>query len=77
MNEIPLTPVTSGKIEAIGHDPETNTLAIKFKPSGSIYHYKNFTREKFVEFATAASLGSYFYKNIKPETIRHPYTKIS
>jgi hypothetical protein len=73
---IALTPVTSGIIESIGHDEETDTLAIKFKPAGSVYHYRNFPRTKFIEFATAPSIGSYFYKHIKPCPATHPYTKI-
>lgn len=70
---IKLVPVTSSQIAAIGHDGET-TLAIQFK-RGGIYHYKNFSREKFVEFATAPSIGSYFYATIKNRADLYPYEK--
>lgn len=78
--EIALTPVESSQLAAIGHDPETNTLAIQFKSktgTGSIYHYENFTAEQFNEFKSSESLGSYFKRNIKPEVDKFPYVKVS
>lgn len=77
---IALNPVESSQIEAIGHDPETNTLAIQFKSKtglGSIYHYQNFSAELFRDFRGAESIGSYFGKVIKPFADRFPYVKIS
>lgn len=76
---IPLTPVDSSQIAAIGHDPETNTLAIQFKNKSGLsdpYYYANFPAEKFEEFRKADSLGSFFGKNIKHATDVHPFTKI-
>lgn len=77
---IPMKQVNSSQIHAIGHDPDTSTLAVRFKnkagePS-TLYHYANVTEAKFAEFATAESIGSYFYKNIKPAALTFPYTKI-
>ncbi len=86
---IPLTPVTCTEIHSIGHDPDTNTLAICFKKSikgddgkwqhlpepGSVYYYSNFTPEEYTAFAAAPSTGSYFYKNIKPFWDKYPFTK--
>lgn len=79
--EIALDSVESSQIHAIGHDPETNTLAVQFKDyknkcGGSIYHYKNFSAEKFEEFKSAESVGVFFKANIKNETVEHPFTKI-
>lgn len=74
MDPIKLTPVTSSQIEAIGHDEPTSTLAIKFR-HGGVYHYQNFPHAKFVEFATAASIGSYFYAHIKQRSDLYPYEK--
>lgn len=77
--EIPLTPVTSSQIQAIGFDEPSGILAIQFigknGQPGSIYHYANFTRELYVEFASAPSLGSWFYQNVKHNAAKHPYTK--
>jgi len=79
---IELEVVESSKIHAIGHDPETKTLAIQFKnfktgQAGSTYHYANFSEEKFAEFKASESIGSYFGKNIKPEVEAHPYKKVA
>ncbi|KVQ87317.1 hypothetical protein WK09_19970 [Burkholderia ubonensis] len=79
---IPVQEVESSQIYAIGHDPATNTLAIRFlakrggdKP-GSLYHYANFTAEDFEAFRDAESIGSHFGKHIKPYDKKYPYTKV-
>lgn len=78
---IAMDAVDSSQIAAIGHDAESNTLAIQFKnwkgePS-SVYHYENFTAEQFSEFKDAPSIGSHFGKHIKPHADKFPYTKIN
>ncbi|OGB23312.1 MAG: KTSC domain-containing protein [Burkholderiales bacterium RIFCSPLOWO2_02_FULL_57_36] len=78
--EIALNAVESSQIEAIGHDPETNTLAIQFKSKsgpGSVYHYSNFGTEQFGAIKNAESIGSHFGKVIKPFPDVYPYEKIS
>ncbi len=83
MNTITMQPVDSSQLVAIGHDPETNTLAIRFfsgwgekKRIGSLYHYQNFTAEDFAAFRDAESKGKHFGANIKPFAEKYPYTKI-
>jgi len=76
---IALDAVESSQIHAIGHDQETNTLAIQFKSRGgpgSVYHYANFTAEQFLEFKEAESLGTYFGAKIKTATDAHPFVKV-
>lgn len=76
---IALTPVVSSQIAAIGHCPETNTLAIQFanrSGPGNVYHYSNFTADDYASFAGADSVGAYFGKHIKPHAEKHPYEKI-
>lgn len=77
---IPLTAVSSSQIEALGHDPATNTLAIQFKGKGdkpgSIYHYANVTPDLFEAFKGAKSIGSHFYAHIKPHADKFPYRRI-
>ncbi len=71
--------VASSQIDAIGHDAATNTLAIRFLGKtgpGSTYHYANVTAEDFAAFKGAESVGSHFYKHIKPFPDRFPYTRI-
>lgn len=78
--DIALTPVASSQIDAIGHDPETNTLAIRFPVNRfgekAVYHYQNFTAEDFEAFQAAESKGAYFGRHIKNEPVRYPYQKI-
>jgi len=77
---VKLIEVESSQIHAIGHDPETNTLAIRFKnwkgEVTSLYHYANVTPEDFREFLCAESKGKHFGKNIKPHADKYPFTKI-
>lgn len=81
MPTIPMTPVESSQLEAIGHDPDSNTLAIRFKSRGdrpgSLYHYQNFTAKDFEDFKAADSKGSHFIRNVKPYAKSFPYKRIS
>lgn len=77
---IAMQPVVSSQLAAIGHDAESNTLAIQFASktgAGSLYHYRNFTAEDFTAFAAAESVGKHFYAHIKPFAEKHPYEKIA
>jgi hypothetical protein len=78
---ITMQPVESSQIHSIGHDAETNTLAIRFKDRvtggpTSLYVYRNFCADDFKAFREAESIGSHFYKHIKADPIRYPYTRI-
>lgn len=84
MNTITMQPVDSSQLVAIGHDPDTNTLAIRFfsgwgekKRVGSLYHYQNFTAEDFAAFRDAESKGKHFGAHIKPFAEKYPYQKIA
>jgi hypothetical protein len=77
--QIALVPVTSSQLHSIGHDADTNTLAIRFKGKngpGSLYHYKNLTKDDFAAFSNAESKGSFFKSKIKIATDSYPFTKI-
>jgi hypothetical protein len=78
---IAMDSVESSQIAAIGHDAETQTLAIEFKsyskPKGSVYHYANFTADDFANFKGAESIGSHFGKHIKSAVDKHPFVKVS
>lgn len=80
MTIITMDSIESSQIEAIGHDAETQTLAIQFKAKGtapgSLYHYSNVTAEDFAAFRDAESIGSHFYKHIKPFKDKYPYVRI-
>jgi len=70
-NTIKLAPVDSSQIEAIGHDPETNTLAIKFK-GGGVYHYANVSEEVFHEFSGEKLAADEKVKHSVGERAKHP-----
>ncbi|KWE70520.1 hypothetical protein WL77_12000 [Burkholderia ubonensis] len=78
MKTIDTQPVESSQIHSIGYDAETETLAVRFKDRKtsaptSLYHYTGFTQANFDALKTADSLGSHFYKHIKPFPERFPY----
>lgn len=75
---IPMTSVESSQIAAIGHDPETNTLAVQFKGKngpGAVYHYRNFPARKFDAFMAAESKGKFFGENVRGKA-EHEYEKV-
>ena len=78
--KIPLQPVDSSQLAAIGHDAHTSTLAIRFKnwkgEETSLYHYANVDAETFAAFLAAESKGRHFGQHIKPATERFPFTRI-
>lgn len=66
---IPMQEVQSSQIAEIGHDEATSTLAIRFKSKkglGSLYHYPGTSRDTFLKFRAAESLGKFFGEHIKP-----------
>ncbi|CAN7340451.1 KTSC domain-containing protein [Acidovorax sp. LjRoot74] len=64
---IPLTPVQSNQIGAIGYDAATQTLAVCFaRGAGAIYHYPGVSPELHAEFMAADSKGIFFGQRIRP-----------
>ncbi|OIX41911.1 KTSC domain-containing protein, partial [Yersinia ruckeri] len=48
--------VKSSQIHSIGHDPMSNTLAIRFKSKGepaALYHYQNVSANDYAAFSGA------------------------
>ena len=81
--QILLQEVDSSQIHSIGHDADSNTLAIRFtrgngrdQRPGSLYHYRNFDQAAFEAFRDAESKGKHFGKHIKPFPDQYPYTKV-
>lgn len=63
---IPMTPVVSNQIAAIGYDAATSTLAVTFtRGAGAIYHYPGVSRETYDAFMAAESKGTFFGQHIK------------
>lgn len=57
-------PLDSSNLEAVGYDPETNTLVIEFKRSG-VYNYHDVPSQIFEEILAADSPGTYHNLYIK------------
>ena len=78
--QIAMDEVSSSQIHSIGHDAESNTLAVRFKTKdgapAKLYHYNNVTAEDFSAFKGAESIGSFFYKQIKPNKEKYPFVCI-
>lgn len=64
--------VDSSNIERIGYDPDSNTLRIEFKTSGT-YDYHNVPESVFDEIKLASSVGRYYAANVKHA---YAYTKV-
>ncbi|KRD71403.1 KTSC domain-containing protein [Lysobacter sp. Root96] len=81
---IPMIEVESSQIHSIGHDPNSNTLAIRFyrgfgskKQPGATYHYEHFNADDYEAFRNAESKGKHFGAQIKPFASKHPYTRVA
>lgn len=57
--------VDSTNIEAIGYDPDSRELHVRFVQSGDTYAYYNVDKWVFNEFIAADSKGQYLNANIK------------
>lgn len=57
--------VTSSNIEAIGYDPDTMELHVRFLKSGETYVYYNVESWVFDEIMQADSKGTYLNNQIK------------
>ena len=57
--------VDSSNVEAIGYDPDTRELHVRFLRSGETYVYYNVEEWVFDEMMQADSKGTYLNINIK------------
>jgi hypothetical protein len=77
---IAMDEIISSQIHGIGHDAPTSTLAIRFRTKdgapAALYHYSGVSPEEFEAFKGAESIGSHFYKNIKPNKEKYPFVCI-
>lgn len=71
-----MVPVVSSNIESIGHDPETNTMHVKFKDKGTsvgkTYVHDNFPASEHARFIGADSPGSHYHQFIKGKYAARP-----
>jgi len=68
MPTIPMTPVESSQVAAVGYDPSGKVLAVQFKAKagpGSIYHYADVPPDVYQGMLAAESCGKFFGANIR------------
>ena len=61
----PLLPVQSSMLAAIGYDPATRTLAVRFNNSNFVHHYKDVPAAEVDAVRTAESIGKEFNARIR------------
>ena len=64
--------VDSSSIEAIGYDPDTQSLYVRFVESGETYVYSPVEGWVFTDFRNAPSKGSFVNRELKG---RYDYRK--
>ena len=62
---LPLSPVKSSYLSAIGYDPATQTLDIKFAVGGKTYRYHGVPPSVHSGLLSAKSHGSFFASSIR------------
>jgi hypothetical protein len=61
---IPLRPIKSSMLRAIGYDAATGTLAVEFN-NGGVYHHPGVPADVAAALAQAESPGRYYGANIR------------
>jgi hypothetical protein len=61
---IPLEPVQSSNIAAVGYDTANQVLAVKFS-NGTVYHFKDVPADVIEAMKESESKGSFFSKAIR------------
>lgn len=64
-DSIPLTPVESSNVEALGYDEATQELHIQFK-GGGLYIYEQVPEEVHDQITRASSIGRAIQQLLKP-----------
>ena len=69
---VPMQPVTSSNLAAVGYDADNKTLYVTFK-NGTTYVYSGVPATTYQSLLGAESLGSFFHTSIRSE---FPYSKV-
>ena len=65
INSIPLNPVTSSQIAALGYDDKTKTLAVRFNGQNhKVYHFHDVPKTVFDGFSKD-SIGKHFNASVR------------
>lgn len=72
---IEMQKVESSQINAIGYSAVNQTLVVEFK-GGAKYQYSNIEPKTFEAMKSSESIGGFFYRNIKANKDKYPFSKI-
>ena len=61
---IPMHPVKSSTIAAVGYDEDAKELYVEFL-KGSVYKYSDVPYSEFIYFSNSNSVGKYYLTNIQ------------
>jgi hypothetical protein len=61
---IPLLPVTSSNVGAVGYDPASQTLDVQFKAGGKVYRYAGVPPSVHEAMGKAESIGKFIGANV-------------
>jgi hypothetical protein len=62
---LPLSPIKSSHLAAVGYDPATNTLDVKFANGGKTYRYHGVPPHLHHDLMSAKSHGNFFFSAIR------------
>lgn len=62
---VPLEPVVSTNLSAIGYDPKRRILAVQFASSGDIMHYAGVPPKLAGDFKRAESFGKFYAQHVR------------
>ncbi len=60
-----LKPIEGSSIHEVGYDPATQLFAVRFKPDGPLYVYKDVPPDLAQEFEASESKGRFIARNIR------------
>ncbi len=74
--------VISQQVSAIGHDPETQKMRVRFKKLGrwdgeDTYEYSNVSPELYADILAAESIGRMINATVKSDPKAYPCIKLS
>jgi hypothetical protein len=71
--KIPLEPIASSSLKAIGYDLSTQTLAIQFQ-NGRVFYYEGVVVDVALELGASGSKGTFYSTRIKHQFKGRPVT---
>jgi hypothetical protein len=65
-----MIPVRSSNLEAVGYDPATREMRVRFKKGGQTYVFENIDPKEHDALVGADSVGAHFHNHIRHKKSR-------